>query len=330
MSTSTPSTPFAERLQRDIDLSRSSNYGTTGRALYGIDAMRREDFIDALAFARQENLPWFVLGGGTNTLFEQERFEGVVIATESFQGRELSSDGRLVARAGTSLRTLIGASLAAGCAGLEGFIGIPGTIGGAVWGNAGGASGGIAPLVEAVRVLEPDGVVSTIRGEDLAWRYRESGLGDRVILEVALRLQPGEDREELRARALEVFERKKETQPLQAKSAGCVFRNPPGESAGRLIEAAGWKGRRLGGARVSDRHANFIVNDSGATAAEIARLMEEVRLAVADQFGIWLEREVIRAGERAGFDAVDSLGAADSTSAGDANGQESRDAADDR
>ena len=318
MNTSTRRAPFEERLQRDFDLSQCSNYGTSGRALYGIEALQREDFIEALHFAEQENLPWFVLGGGTNTLFDRERFEGLVIATETFQGRELTTDGRLVARAGTSLRTLIGASIAAGCAGLEGFIGIPGTIGGAVWGNAGGASGGIAPLVEEVRVLEPDGVPTTIRGDELTWRYRESGLGDRVILEVALRLAPGSDRDELRERALEVFERKKRTQPLQARSAGCVFRNPPGESAGRLIEAAGWKGRRLGGARVSECHANFIVNESGATAAEIARLMEEVQLDVANRFGIWLQREVIHAGERAGSDS------------GSTEGEGARDAADDR
>ncbi len=296
---------FEQWFQRDVDLAKSSNYRTGGVARWFIQPTVEQDFVDAIEFARRENLPWFVIGGGTNTLIQDEVFEGVVISTKKYEARAVGGFGLIHALAGTTLRTLIGASITAGLEGLETFIGIPGTIGGAVWGNAGGPGGGIAPLVESMRVLEPDGTIRWIPGAKLPWAYRSSGLADRTVLEVRLRLAAGFRKDELRARALDLYDQKKRTQPLHARSAGCVFRNPPGDRAGRLIEAAGCKGKQLGGARVSDRHANFIVNEGGATAAEITRLIEEVRLSVANQFGIWLRREIIVAGVSSGGTASD-------------------------
>lgn len=250
---------------------------------------------EALAWKEREGLPCFLLGGGTNTLVGDETFDGLVVSTIGLRRRGFHDGGVLEAGAGTSLRNLIGAAVKRGWAGLEGFIGIPGTIGGAVWGNAGGAAGGIAPLVESVHLVEPDGANDWIDGPDLPWRYRHSGIGHRAIAAVRLRLTPGSAPDILRESANAVFLRKRTTQPLRAWSAGCVFRNPPGDSAGRLIEAAGLKGLSLGGARVSEQHANFIVNEGEARSSEIEELIRRVRDHVADRFGVRLEREIIAA-----------------------------------
>ena len=281
---------------RDAPLGPLSNYRSGGVARWLVVPRTEEEFAEAIAFARAGGWPWIVLGGGTNTLISDGSFDGVVLSTEAWIHRTVHEDGRIVARAGTSLRTLIGAALANGFAGLEGFIGIPGTIGGAVWGNAGGATGGIAPWVESITLLEEDGTRAIVAGDTLPWAYRESGLGARTILEVTLRLQPGAPPAELRAHAMEVYERKQATQPLHARSAGCVFRNPDGDSAGRLIETAGLKGARIGDAIVSEQHANFIVNSGAASSTDIERLIERVRDAVRRIHHVRLQREIIVAG----------------------------------
>lgn len=280
-------------IRTDVPLAPWSGYRTGGIARWFAAPRSEEELLGALRHKEREGVPCFILGGGTNTLIGDETFDGLVIATSEWTGIRDLSAGMLEVEPGTSLRALIGATVRRGWAGLEGFIGIPGTIGGAVWGNAGGAAGGIQPLVEMIRVVEPDGAPRWIEGASLPWRYRSSGLGARAIVRVRLRLRPGADPEALRAAANAVFARKRATQPLGATSAGCVFRNPPGESAGRLIEAAGLKGVSLGGARVSDHHANFIVNEGRATSREISELIERVRNRVAERFGIWLEREIV-------------------------------------
>jgi len=287
-------------IREDVPLAPWCGYGTGGVARWFAAPRGEEELLAALRWKESRGIPSFILGGGTNTLIGDETFDGLVIATAQWTGAEELADGIIEASPGTELRTLIGAAIRRGWAGLEGFVGIPGTIGGAVWGNAGGSGGGIHPLVEAVRVVEPGGSPRWIEGATLPWRYRSSGLGDRAICRVRLRLEPAADAKALRARANEVFARKRATQPLGAPSAGCVFRNPPGESAGRLIEAAGLKGATLGGARVSDRHANFIVNDGRATSGEIHDLIERVRDRVAERFGIWLEREIVNTRAREG------------------------------
>jgi UDP-N-acetylmuramate dehydrogenase len=282
-------------IRTEAPLAPWTGYRTGGVARRLAVPRDETEFLDVLRARECERIPCFILGGGTNTLVADDSFDGLVIATVACAAVRQLGDGRIEAEAGATLRSLIGRAIRSGWRGLEGFVGIPGTIGGAVWGNAGGAAGGIAPLVEAVRLVDRDGVPEWVDGESLPWRYRHSGIGDRAILVVRLRLAPGASPSELRAAAGAVFSRKRSTQPLAARSAGCVFRNPPGESAGRLIEAAGLKGASLGDARVSTRHANFIVNEGNATSEQISGLIERIRARVAAEFGIWLEREIVAA-----------------------------------
>jgi UDP-N-acetylmuramate dehydrogenase len=211
----------------------------------------------------------------------------------------------VVAGAGASLPKLITETVRQGLAGLEGLGGIPATIGGAAVMNAGGAFGQIADAVAAVHALDHNGRDIVLERDQIDFRYRHSGLNHLIITSVEFDLRE-EDPAALRARLKEVMEYKKNSQPMADRSAGCVWKNPTlprdladigpkGDrvSAGMLIDRAGCKGTRVGGASVSPRHANFVVTDAGATAGNVIELMEQTRRRVMDRFGVELEPEVV-------------------------------------
>jgi UDP-N-acetylmuramate dehydrogenase len=198
----------------------------------------------------------------------------------------------------------------AGLTGLEFGLAIPGSVGGAVWANAGAHEADIAAVIESVRVLGPSGEESILRRDELGLAYRDSrfkhhelGLPRELIVEATFRLEPA-DPDTIKGRLDEIRHWRQAHQPLGLPSAGSVFRNPPGDSAGRLIEAAGLKGRRIGGAVVSEKHANFVVNDQKGTAADVRSLMDLVRAEVAERYGILLEFEVEFLGDWAGWGAA--------------------------
>ncbi len=245
-----------------------------------------------LRLAEEKREP-HVLGGGCNTLFPDGPFRRPVISTENLRGISIEGS-RIAAGAGERLQVLIRTAIEAGLGGLEHFVGIPGTAGGAAVMNAGGSGRSFGDLVEKVeglcrKTFEP----VILDGRSIAWGYRTSGLGDLVVTSVDLLLQPTPTGV-LRERARLLLRRKAERQPLSFPSAGCVFKNPPGASAGALIERAGLKGAREGGALVSPRHANFIVNETGqATARDVMTLLETVRESVHREFGVRLETEIV-------------------------------------
>jgi UDP-N-acetylmuramate dehydrogenase len=176
-------------------------------------------------------------------------------------------------------------------AGLETLSGIPGTVGGALRGNAGGRSGDIGQFVDSVTAMSVKGELSTRRGNDLWFGYRESNIDELIILEGTFSLQPG-DPQEITRRMRKLWIMKKATQPLSFQSAGCIFKHPRGLSAGSLIEQAGLKGIRVGQAEISDRHANFIVTHPNAKSDDVLRLIDLARSKVSEQFGVDLELEI--------------------------------------
>ncbi len=250
------------------------------------------DLGSALDVLAEEGVEVTVVGKGTNLLVADAGYRGAIITL----GREFKRhvvDGEIL-RAGAAcvLAYLVRDAYRSGLAGLAFAVGIPGTLGGAIAGNAGSREEWIGSIVESVTVYEAGGGLRRLLGSDVAWGYRTSDLGSRgVIVEAAMRLREA-DPDAIRATMEEALERRKRTQPLGVPSAGSTFKNPPGDSAGRLIESVGLKNTRLGGARVSDVHANFIVNEGGATAADIIGLIRKVRTAVRDAYGIELEPEV--------------------------------------
>ena len=243
--------------------------------------------------ARELGLPARVLSGGSNILVRDEGFPGLVIHLESPVFSDVTITGnRIVSGAAVPLTALISQTARAGLAGLEVLTGIPGTVGGALRGNAGGRQGAIGNFVRNVTVLGDDGEVRTRARDDLMFGYRTSDLDEPVILAAEFELGT-EDPEAVVKRMRRVWIIKKENQPYGHQSSGCIFKNPTPEiSAGALVEGAGLKGTRVGGAEVSDRHANFIVAHPGATSADVLALIEQIRTRVAAQSGYELELQI--------------------------------------
>jgi UDP-N-acetylmuramate dehydrogenase len=233
-----------------------------------------------------------VLGGGSNLLVHDEGVAGVVLhlSDPAFSRIEIA-DTRVTAGSGASLSHLISHSVKAGLAGLDTLVGIPGTVGGALHGNAGGKSGDIGQHVSSVRVVTIAGDTFVRQEDELAFAYRSSSLNELIILEATFDLHR-EDPEELTRRMRKLWIMKKATQPLTFQSAGCIFKNPRGMSAGWLIEQAGLKGTRIGDAEFSDRHANFIVSHPGAASKDVLNLVDLARSKVSEQFGVDLELEI--------------------------------------
>ncbi len=240
-----------------------------------------------------DNIPFRLLGGGSNLLVDDRGVEGVVIRPE-YAPEELVIEGsRVKAPAGMGLGRLVKAAKEAGLAGLEFAAGIPGTVGGAAAMNAGWGGEELAGVIRQVGIYRPGGGMAELDRAACRFGYRASRFPEtgEVVLRVELELFPG-DREEIAAKTREVLRRRKESLPLEYPSAGSVFKNPPGDRAGRLIEAAGLKGKRIGDARISEKHANVIVNLGQATFADVRQLIDLARETVREHSGIDLELEI--------------------------------------
>ena len=240
----------------------------------------------------QEGVTMRLLGQGSNILVRDEGVPGMVIhlAAPAFCGIRVEGQS-LIVGGGALLGRAVTAAVHRGLAGLETLIGIPGTVGGALHGNAGTQSGNIGQWTLEATVLTANGQVCQRSSEELAFGYRQSSLDDLVILEAGCHLEEDDPRE-LARRMQKQWIVKKASQPMGHQCAGCVFKNPRGTSAGELIDKAGLKGARVGGAVVNDRHANFIVAEPESTAQDVLRLIELVRGRVRDQMGIELELEL--------------------------------------
>jgi UDP-N-acetylmuramate dehydrogenase len=249
-----------------------------------------------------------VLGDGANLLVDDDGVPELVVALTRPEMRAVSRDpetGLTVAMGGASLPKMVTEAVRLGLAGLEGLGGIPATIGGAVMMNAGGAFGQIADVVARVHGVDRRGAVVSLSRSEIGFSYRHSGLQGMIITKVELDLKPG-DPEALRAKLKDVMAYKKNSQPMAEKSAGCCFKNPTLKAdaegvgtagarvgAGMLIDRAGCKGLRVGGAEVSDWHANFVVTREGARARDVIELMALVQRRVMDRFGVAIEPEVV-------------------------------------
>jgi len=256
-----------------------------------------EDIRLALSFAEREQLPVEVLGGGNNLLASDRGFRGVVLKLEGCLGRADFHGEEAVAGAGVSLSGLIREAAALNLGGIECLVGIPATIGGAVAMNAGTPDGFIGDFVSAVYFLHPDGTMGEFKPGAGSFSYRMfSAPPGAVIIGARLGLHrrpTAEILKEIKQR----LKQKKSTQPLALASVGCLWKNPPGEIATRLIEKVGLKGKRLNGAEISAKHANFIVNRGGAAAVDIKALMQLTLDRVRHHFGITLEPEMKTMGE---------------------------------
>ena len=297
-----------DRVKRDAPLAPLTTFKVGGPADIFLETQNTDEIAQAVKLAHAAAVRVTMLGGGSNVLIGDRGIRGLVIRT---RGGEVTPIGdRLVrADAAVTINGLVRWTINRGYAGLETWAGTPGTVGGAIYGNAHWKTINIGDLIESVRLLKPDGTLLQVPADRMEFDYDYSRLKHtgEIVVWAAFRVRPGADPAALRLAARESLAFRKRTQPLESPSAGCIFMNPDRvrdklpegipPSAGALVDRAGLKGASLGGARVSPTHANFIINDGSAKAAEILRLVEQCRSAVKDQFGVLLRNEIICLGE---------------------------------
>ena len=269
-----------------------------GPADYFVKPETVEELAAVLKLCKEGNVPYFILGNGSNLLVGDKGFRGVVIQLyKNFDGMTIEGT-TVTAKAGAMLVRVAKESGKAGLTGLEFASGIPGTIGGAMVMNAGAYGGEMKDVVTSVTVLTKDGEIKKLSGEEMNFRYRGSVVEDEdyIVLEAVMELKEG-NLEEIQARMAELTVQRKTKQPIEFPSAGSTFKRPEGYFAGKLIQDAGLRGFQVGGAQVSEKHCGFVINAGGATAADVMQLMQDVSDKVNAQFGVTLEPEVKRIGE---------------------------------
>lgn len=302
---------------RDEPLARFTTMRVGGPADLFAVAHNVFELRSLIRFARSRGLPHLLLGRGSNVVIADAGIRGLVIQARA-EGSRVDGD-RYHAEAGVPMARAATETQKAGLAGLEYGLAIPGTVGGAVWANAGAHESDTAGVLESATVLLADGREEVLPTADLGFAYRHSRFKDappgpdgspgEIVLAATFRLAPA-DPAAIRSRLDEIRRWRQAHQPLGIPSAGSVFRNPPGDSAGRIIDALGLKGLRVGGASVSEKHANFIVNDRRGTAADVRRLAERVRAAVRAAHGMELAFEIEFLGDWRGWTPQDEEEAA--------------------
>ncbi|MDP6605263.1 MAG: UDP-N-acetylmuramate dehydrogenase [Dehalococcoidia bacterium] len=280
-------------LTADEPLSRHTYLRVGGPAQYFATPSDRRQLGRIAAWAHASGLPLHVLGGGSNVLVADEGVTGVVVSLRDACGAYEFDGKRVIVGAGVMLPALARAAAERGLGGLEFAVGIPGAVGGALQSNAGIGDGrAIGALVRNVEVLDGD-ALRVLERDEVVFEYRTSSLRHSGLIVLSATLELNErPAAEIEAEMRELLAARAATQPTAGPNAGSIFRNPEGDYAGRVIEAAGLKGRAAGAASVSELHANFIVHDGSATAADVVALMSEVQQAVLERFELWLEPEV--------------------------------------
>jgi UDP-N-acetylmuramate dehydrogenase len=281
----------------DVRLSKFTTLGTGGPAKWFARPEGVPDLSELVIWAHENDIPLAPVGLGSNLLVADEGFPGLVLKLDGVLAAARVGDGRLLAGGGAPLAVCLHRARAAGLSGIEFVCAIPGTVGGGVWMNAGAYGGDVASVLVRAHVVDRTGA-HWLTPEELGLRYRRSDLvRGQVVAGAEFRLVPSAP-EEIKATVAEMQARRKDAQPTNKRTFGSVFKNPDHElTAGRMLEACGLKGHRIGGAQISPKHANFIENAGGASSADALALIGEARRRALEQFGVRLEPEVQLLGE---------------------------------
>lgn len=305
-------------IQKNIQLAAFTTFKIGGPAKEFVVVKNKAELVEALQYARQEYLPYYILGGGSNIFFDDRGFDGLVIKLAGDREMKLTTENGIYAWAGENLGSVVNFAKENGLSGMESLAGIPGTLGGAARGNAGAFGTSMSDLVEAVEVIDTDSLeIKTLRVDECHFAYRLSLFKEStqfIVLTVELKLQAGE-REVIEGKIKEVIRQRSEKQPTGwVGCAGSFFENPRVDKpelivrfeketgaksqngkvpAGWLIGEAGLKGRRIGGIEVNEKHANFVVNIGGATAQDLVMMASFIKQQVRDDLGVQLKEEVM-------------------------------------
>ena len=281
-----------EIVETDYPLAKRTWYGLGGAADYFIAPKTVKQLKEVVRRCTKNNIRIYAMGFGSNLLISDEGLRGAVIKLEAEQFAQIEFDGvEVTAWAGAELSKLVLTCVEKGLSGIEALTGIPGSVGGAVKMNAGGNFGDFGSSVETVKLMDSDGNVFEKSKPELVFDYRRTNITAKFILSARLKLNES-DSEQIMRTVKEIWIYKKNNQPLNTKNSGCIFRNPQGGSAGALIDRAGLKGLRIGGAVVSEKHANFIIAEKECTSSDVMKLIEAIKEKVKEQFDVELELEV--------------------------------------
>lgn len=284
------------KIESNVNLLKYNTYKVNAITKYMAFPENEKDLIRLISYLKENKIKYKILGGGANLIFEND-YDGVLIKLDHFDKLTID-DTKIKVGAGYNLIKLALKVSKLGLTGMEFATGIPGTVGGAIFNNAGAYKSDMGYIVESIMVLTPNLEIKKMYNKELKFHYRTSFLKENrgyICLSANIVLKHGKKEE-----ILNVIEDRKQrrfmTQPLEYPSAGSVFRNPEGNYAGKLIEDIGYKGKRLGGAKVSEKHANFIINENNATGKDIVKLIEEIKTKVNEQYNIdlILEQEIVK------------------------------------
>jgi UDP-N-acetylmuramate dehydrogenase len=279
-------------VETDYPLANHTWYGLGGPADYFIRPQTVKQLKEVVRRCNENKIPIYVIGFGSNLLIGDEGLRAVVITLQAEQFKQTQFEGELVnAWAGTDLSNLVLSCVQKGLSGIEALIGIPGSIGGAVKMNAGGNFGDIGAAVETVTLMDNQGNIFEKSKPELMFDYRRTNINAKFILNARLKLTEG-DPDQIMKTVKEIWIYKKNNQPLNSKNSGCIFKNPRGLSAGVLIDRAGLKGLQIGGAVVSEKHANFIIAEKDCKSRDVIRLIDAIKQRVKEQFDTDLETEI--------------------------------------
>ncbi|MEG1984089.1 MAG: UDP-N-acetylmuramate dehydrogenase [Oscillospiraceae bacterium] len=279
--------------KKDEPLSLHTGFRTGGNADYMLFPESKEQLINTIKILRTEELPFFVLGNGSNILATDVGYRGFVIKTAMALDYLEFSDGKVRCGAGKQLSFLCSECARQGLSGLEFAFGIPGTVGGAVFMNAGAYGGEMKDVVHSVTVLDKSGDIFELSNDQMNFKYRSSiaQSGEYVILDAEFSLSH-KDRETIQSNMNELMQRRRDKQPLDMPSCGSTFKRPPGAFASKLIDECGLRGFSVGGAQVSEKHCGFVVNKGGASSDDILSLVEQIQTTVKQKTGFELECEI--------------------------------------
>ncbi len=279
-------------VETNYRLAEHTWYGFGGRADYFIRPKTVEQLKEIVQRCNANNIGIYVMGFGSNLLINDDGLRAAVIKFEGDEFAQTQFDGeQITAWAGAELSRLVLNCVRNGLSGIEALTGIPGSIGGAIRMNAGGSFGDIGAAVETVTLMDNEGNVFEKSKPELMFDYRRANITAQFILNATLGLNKA-DPEQIMRTVKEIWIYKKNNQPLNTKNSGCIFKNPRGVSAGALVDRAGLKGLQIGGAVVSEKHANFIIAQEGCKSRDVTRLIDAIKERVKEQFGIELELEI--------------------------------------
>ena len=279
-------------VETNYPLAKRTWYGLGGPSDYFIRPKTVEQLKEVSLRCNENNIPIYIMGCGSNLLISDEGLRAAVIRLESDKFTQVQFNGeQLTVGAGAELSKLVLTCVQKGLSGLEALTGIPGSVGGAVKMNAGGHFGDISATVESVSLMDLHGNLFEKHKPELIFDYRGTNITAKFILSAEMKLNPA-DPEQIMRTVKEIWIYKKNNQPLNTRNSGCIFKNPKGASAGALIDKAGLKGRRVGGAVVSEKHANFIIAEKDCKSSDVMKLIDIIRQKVKERFDTELELEI--------------------------------------